>query len=79
MFDAILREIDKADGPLTVPELAQRVDVEEGALEKMLEFLEKKGKLSVYRPGECDACATVSCRSCVFGGGCPEAKKGGGR
>ena len=77
MFDEILKEVEQANGPLSVRELADRLGVEESALEKMLEFLEKKGKLSVYRPGECDGCGVVSCRSCVFGGGCPEAKKGG--
>ena len=77
MFDEILLEIEKADGPLTVKDLAARLDIEESALEKMLEFLEKKGELSVYRPGECEGGSLVQCRSCVFGGGCPEAKKGG--
>lgn len=77
MFDEILREVEKAGGPMTVKELAERLDIEESALEKMLEFLEKKGKLSVYRPGECEACGVVSCKTCVFGAGCPEAGKGG--
>jgi Mn-dependent DtxR family transcriptional regulator len=54
VFDEILREVEKARGPITVRDLAERLDVEESALEKMLEFLEKKGKLSVYRPGECE-------------------------
>ena len=77
MFDEIMKEIEEADGPISVKELADRLGEEEGALEKMLEFLEKKGKLSVYRPGECEGGSLVQCRSCVFGGGCPEAKKGG--
>jgi len=77
MFDEILQEIEKADGPLTVKDLAARLDIEESALEKMLEFLEKKGKLSVYRPGECDQCGVVSCKTCVFGVGCSIAKRGG--
>ena len=77
MFDEILKEVEQANGPLSVRELADRLGVEESALEKMLEFLEKKGKLSVYRPGECDGCGVVSCKACVFGAGCPGAKEGG--
>ena len=77
MFDEILKEVEQANGPLSVRELADRLGVEESALEKMLEFLEKKGKLSVYRPGECDGCGVVSCNACVFGAGCSGAKEGG--
>lgn len=78
MFDEILREIERADGPLTTRELADKLDVEESALEKMLEFLEEKGKLSVMRPLSGDErCGVVSCKSCVFGPGCPGAGKGG--
>jgi len=76
MFDDILREIEAADEPLTVRSLAVRLGIEQSALEKMLEFLEKKGKLSVYRPGDCDCRGTMSCRACVFVGGCPQAAKG---
>lgn len=77
MFDEILQEVENADGPISVKDLADRLGVEESALEKMLEFLERKGKLSVYRPGDCEGCGVVSCKSCVFGAGCPDAKKGG--
>jgi len=77
MFDEIMQAVENAHGPISVKDLAGRLGIEESALEKMLEFLEKKGKLSVYRPGDCQGCGVVSCKSCVFGGGCPEAKKGG--
>ena len=77
MFDEILKEVENADGPISVKDLAGRLGIEESALEKMLEFLERKCKLSVYRPGDCQGCGVVSCRSCVFGAGCPDAKKGG--
>lgn len=78
MFEEIMREIEKADGPLTTAELARRLDIEQSALEKMLEFLEEKGKLSVMRPPEgSERCGIVSCKACVFGAGCPDAGKGG--
>jgi predicted ArsR family transcriptional regulator len=76
MFEEILRQIETAEGPLSVKELAERLDVEEGALEPMLAFLEKKGKLSVYRPGV-EQCGPESCVSCVFGPGCPDNREGG--
>lgn len=73
LLEEIMREIEKEQGPLTVRELARRLDVEQGALEGMLEFLERKGRLSVYRPGECDECGLVSCAACVFRRGCDAA------
>lgn len=76
MFDEIMNQIETADGPITVNDLAARLDIEESALEKMLEFLEKKGKLSVYRPGSDEDCGVISCASCVFSGGCPNAEEG---
>ncbi|MHB8894579.1 MAG: FeoC-like transcriptional regulator [Candidatus Geothermincolia bacterium] len=79
MFDEILSEIEKVNGPVTVKDLAARLDIEESALEPMLEFLEKKGKLSLYRPSDCDTCGVVSCKTCVFGLDCPQADKGGTR
>lgn len=79
MFDDILREIENADGPLTVKDLAERLDIEESALEKMLEFLENKGKLSVYRPVGDKSCGVISCTACIFSRECPNADKGGAR
>ena len=78
MLDDIMREVKNSKGPITVKELARRLDVEESALEGMLDFLEMKGRLSVYRPGEeCQERGVVSCVSCVFAAGCPGSRKGG--
>lgn len=78
MLEEIMRELENNKGPVTVRELARRLDIEQGALEGMLEFLQRKGKLSVYRPGEeCEECGVVSCASCVFGVSCPASDKGG--
>lgn len=78
MLDEIVREIEKSKGPITVKELARRLDIEESALQGMLEFLERKGRLSVYRPGEeCEGCGVVSCASCVFAAACPRNEEGG--
>ena len=78
MLDEIMHEFENNKGPITVKELARRLDIEESALDGMLEFLQRKGKLSVYRPAEeCEECGVVSCASCVFGVVCPESEKGG--
>jgi Mn-dependent DtxR family transcriptional regulator len=78
MLDEIMKEVENSKGPLTVKELARRLDVEESALEGMLEFLERKGKLSVYRPEDrCEECGLISCTSCVFKSACPNSEEGG--
>lgn len=77
MFEEILDAIEEQGGPVTVKDLASRLEIEESALEKMLEFLERKGRLSMYRPAEEKGCGLVSCTGCIFSHGCPAAKKGG--
>lgn len=71
-----MKEIEGATGPVNVKELARKVGVEESALMGMLEFLERKGKLEIYRPATCDGSGAVTCEACVFGRGCAR-KKGG--
>ncbi len=75
MLERIVEEVKNNPGPLTVKELARRLDIEEGALEGMLEYLERKGRLSVFRPDECDGAGGVACVACVFGQGCPRSTK----
>ncbi|MBU4194952.1 MAG: FeoC-like transcriptional regulator [Actinomycetia bacterium] len=72
MLNEILEQINSSNGPMTVRKLARRLDVEESALAGMLEFLQRKGRLSVYRPGEHQGCESASCTSCVFAGHCHE-------
>jgi len=76
VLNEILEQIENSDGPLTVRELARRLDVEESALTGMLEFLQRKGRLSVYRPGENQGCASISCAGCVFAGNCQQDDEG---
>ena len=77
LLDEIMNEIENADGPITLKELAGRVGVEESALEGMLEFLEKKGRLSLVRGGEWEQCRVTSCEACALRKCCIEAGKGG--
>lgn len=77
MLDEIMRELEGAAGPVTVRELAGKLSIEEGALEGMLGFLERKGRLSVVRPGDCAGSGSAPCSGCVFRGGCCPAAGGG--
>ncbi len=69
-LNEILEQIETSDGPLTTRELARRLDIEESALIGMLEFLQRKGRIQMYRPGENQGCVSTSCVSCVFAGNC---------
>ncbi|MBU1670334.1 MAG: MarR family transcriptional regulator [Actinobacteria bacterium] len=75
MLERIVEEVKNNPGPLTVGELARRLDIEESALSGMLDYLERKGRLSVFRPDECDGSGDMACVACVYGSGCPRASK----
>ena len=77
LLDEIMNEIEKANGPIKLKELAMRVGAEESALEGMLEFLEKKGRLSLVRAGEWEQCRVTSCEVCAFRKCCLESGKEG--
>lgn len=70
VLDEILEQIESSDGPITVGKLARKLDMEKSALAGMLEFLQRKGRLSVYRPGEHRGCKSTSCTGCVFTTAC---------
>ena len=69
MLSEIMREIDNSRGSLTVRELSRRLDVEESAIEGMLEFLQRKGRINLQRAGDEGQCAG-DCAGCSFLGGC---------
>jgi hypothetical protein len=77
LLDEIMKEIENANGPITLKELAGRVGAEESALEGMLEFLQKKGRLSLVRAGEWEQCRVTSCESCALRRCCPESGREG--
>lgn len=79
MLEEIMRILDEEKGPVTAKELARRLHVEESALEGMLEYLERKGKLSVVRAGEWEDCEVAPCMGCVYRLGCSRSDAGGAR
>jgi Mn-dependent DtxR family transcriptional regulator len=75
VLEQIMDEVEGAKGPLTKKELARRVGVEESALDGMLQFLERKGRLSVYTPSGCAGCDAGPCVGCVFAKACGREEK----
>ena len=64
MLGRILETLREAREPLSLRKLSHRLAVQESALEGMIEFLVRKGRLRVA--GECEDCG-----SCGRQGGCP--------
>ena len=69
MLRQVLQEIELARGPININELSQKLGIERSALEGMIEFWVRKGRL---RSGNQDAaitevCTTGSC-SCACSG-----------
>lgn len=66
MLLQVLREIEQADGPVTLAELSRRLDVAPSALQGMIDFWVSKGRLQdTSAPTEADGmthgCGTKSC------------------
>ncbi len=72
MLHRILQEIEAVQGTINLSELAQRLDIEQSALEGMIAFWVRKGRLKLHEP-TADKCGEVSC-----GGGCPDPEEVGG-
>jgi hypothetical protein len=76
MLREVLRLIETTDGPITVVELSRRLDVAPGALEGMLEYWARKGRLTVDG-GSAAACSgscmggASHCGSCAGASNCP--------
>jgi hypothetical protein len=76
MLCELLQLIETARGPITVAELSRRLSVGPGALEGMLEFWARKGRL-VVEGGTAAACSgscmagASHCGGCSGAAGCP--------
>jgi|YNPNPStandDraft_1061719.scaffolds.fasta_scaffold23030_2 hypothetical protein len=65
----VLHALEETDGPVSLSQLSRRLHVEPGALEGMLMFWVRKGRLRVVEQTTCD---TTLCGTCpVVGKGCP--------
>lgn len=70
MLRQILEALEHAPGPLSLDELSQQLGVERGALEGMIAFWVRKGRLRDTAQGICGGGASCSCSShpqgCAF-------------
>ena len=64
MLSRVLEQFEKAKGPLTLSEMARRLGVERSALEGMVQFLVRNGKLRQVGP------AAAACAQCSLRPGC---------
>lgn len=74
MLRELLRLIETTGGPITVAELSRRLGIDPGALEGMLEFWARKGRLVVDGGAACSgSCMAGSshCGGCSGAAGCP--------
>lgn len=71
MLSRVLEQFEKAKGPLTLSEMARRLGIESSALEGMVQFLVRKGKLRQVGPD------TTACDSCGLRSGCSHRLAGG--
>lgn len=72
MLQQVLHEIAQAQEPLSVKDLARKLAVEPGALEGMITFWVRKGRISA---GSVEGCAAGGCGSCGEATGCAFAGK----
>jgi hypothetical protein len=72
MLQVILQEIESAGGTINLAELSRKLDVESSALEGMLEFWVRKGRLRSSRQGNQFCSPNLACGgSCGGAQGCP--------
>ena len=73
MLNQVLREIETAQGPITVRELSRKLEIEANALEGMIQFWVRKGRIQDDdAPKSCNEeigdCSTSCCgtTNCTF-------------
>lgn len=73
MLWRVLHEVEAAQGPLDLNELSRRLDIERSALDGMILFWVRKGRLvDDGGAGRATvACANHGCGGCAGGQGCP--------
>lgn len=69
---SVLQSIQTAGGPVTLGELSHQLEIEPGALEGIIEFWVRKGRLTASG-GTAAACGPAACSACTPSGeaGCP--------
>ena len=73
MIKQILAEFDRADAPLDLDELSQRLKIQKSALQGMLQTLVRQGKLKKdsEAAGSEPSCGRFQCMGCAASSKCP--------
>lgn len=72
MLRKVLQAFEEADGPVKLADLSRELGVEPGALEGMVDFWVRKGRIQAAgQDGGFFACATAGCHTCGEVDGCP--------
>lgn len=73
MIKQILAEFDRADAPLDLDELSQRLNIQKSALQGMLATLVRQGKLKKdsETAGSDQSCGHLQCIGCAASSNCP--------
>lgn len=74
MLRELLNLLETAGGPVSLPELSRRLDLDAGVLAGMLDYWVRKGRLIVDdRSAAACACSTAGCGcgTCAGSAGCP--------
>jgi hypothetical protein len=69
MLNQVLYEIEQASGPITINELSRKLGIESSALQGMIDFWVRKGRLHDDDAAMADdaACGSGSCGDNCFG------------
>lgn len=68
LLHSVLEAIEEADGPLSLGQLGLTLGVEPSALEGMVSFWVRKGRLRVVGAADGTLCAVTGCGSCSSAG-----------
>jgi hypothetical protein len=68
---AVLAALEAASGPLTLAELSLQLEIEPGALQGMVAFWVRKGRLRLSGQASCDTGVCGACTGAQGAGHCP--------
>ncbi len=72
MLRKVLQAFEEADGPVKLADLSRELGVEPGALEGMVDFWVRKGRIQASGQGSgLFACTTTDCGTCGDVNSCP--------
>jgi hypothetical protein len=72
MLRRVLQAFEETDGPVKLADLSRELGVEPGALEGMVDFWVRKGRIQASGQGsEFFACTAAGCSTCGDADSCP--------